>query len=137
MPRAREASFHEYYNQGPWTAVDGAAEPWVLGDWSNMYIGVRYAGALGLELGVWKLKYAEFDPYGSQSGFATPYMYALFNLTADPFELRNVYNATAESAPELVAALHNLMITRAYLATTSAPARVARTAPVTASNLRC
>ena len=129
MPRAREASFHEYYNQGPWTAVDGAAEPWVLDDWSNTYIGVRYAGALG----AWK--YAEFDPYGSQSGFATPYMYALFNLTADPFELRNVYNATAESAPELVAALHNLMITRAYLATTSAPARVART--VTASNLRC
>ena len=37
--RAREASFHEYYNQGPRTAVDGAAEPWVLDDWSNTYIG--------------------------------------------------------------------------------------------------
>ena len=39
-------------------------------------------------------KYAEYDPYGKQSNFSKPYMYQLFNLTSDPFELENLYNAS-------------------------------------------
>ena len=54
-------------------------------------------------------KYAAYDPYGKQSNFSQPYMHVLFNLTADPFELVNIYNATVASQPELVAELEAVL----------------------------
>jgi hypothetical protein len=50
-------------------------------------------------------KYAEYDPYGKQSNFSEPYMYQLFNLTADPFELENLYNASKHTDPALLRTL--------------------------------
>ena len=44
--------------------------------------------------GVWK--YAEFDPEGKQNGFSDPNHYELFNLTADPYELYNVYDEVSD-----------------------------------------
>jgi len=100
-PPPRLASFHTYYNQGPWQV--GA--PHRLDDWSNTWIGLHYT-AKGKDL-----KYGEFDPWGKQSGFAKPYMFALFDLKADPYELENVYNATKATAngAALLAELHELL----------------------------
>ena len=50
-------------------------------------------------------KYAEYDPYGKQSNFSQAYMYQLFNLSADPFELQNLYNASRRTEPALVRTL--------------------------------
>ena len=58
------ASFHEYYNQGPWEV--GSRHP--LDDWSNTYIGIHYDGPHG------KWKYGVYDPYGKQNGFSHPQM---------------------------------------------------------------
>ena len=86
----RDASFVEYYNQGPWEVGKRHA----LDDWSNTYIG------LNVRSPKWgSLKYGEYDPYGKQSGFGSVYFHELFNLTADPFELTNIYN---DSAAELI-----------------------------------
>eukprot|EP00049_Salpingoeca_infusionum_P014308 m.267455 g.267455 ORF g.267455 m.267455 type:complete len:100 (+) comp15640_c1_seq3:1781-2080(+) len=38
-----------------------------------------------------QLKYAEYDPFGKQTGFANINTYELFNVTVDPFELYNIY----------------------------------------------
>ena len=66
----RLASFHTYYNQGPWDV----SATWRLDDWSNTWLGLHYM-ANGHDL-----KYGVFDPLGKQSGFAHPYMYLLFDL---------------------------------------------------------
>ena len=112
-PPQRTASYHVYYNQGPWETGCGHEPPsnWCkpqrhpLDDWSNTWMGVHYRsphdGAA--------YKYAAFDPYGKQSNFSQPYMHLLFNLTADPFELDNVYNATLASQPALVAELEAVL----------------------------
>lgn len=96
----RKASFHEYYNQGPWEVGKRHA----LDDWSNTYIGLHVvdkgAGGLG------HLKYGEYDPYGAQSNFTSVYMYELFDLDKDPYELHNIYN---ESSAELKASLHSMV----------------------------
>lgn len=94
----RESSFFTYYNQGPWEV--GTRHP--LDDWSNTYIGVRYLH----KKDSWK--YAEYDPYGKQTNFTKPYMYQLFDLNTDPYELYNIYNQTKTSKPELIQMLHNL-----------------------------
>jgi N-acetylglucosamine-6-sulfatase len=92
---SREASFVEYYNQGPWEVGKRHA----LDDWSNTYIGLNVRSAK------WgSLKYGEYDPYGKQSNFSSVYFFELFNLTADPFELDNIYN---DSAAELRDWLHS------------------------------
>ena len=92
-PPTRVASFHEYYNQGPWEV----GKPHALDDWSNTYIGVTFRNASH------SWKYAEYDPYGKQSNFSSVYFTELFDLNADPFELANVIN---ESSAELRALLH-------------------------------
>ena len=109
----RLASYHVYYNQGPWETGCGHEPPvnWCkpkrhpLDDWSNTWMGVHYRsphdGAA--------YKYAAYDPYGKQSNFSQPYMHLLFNLTADPFELENVYNTTLKRQPELVAELEAVL----------------------------
>lgn len=83
----RTSSFVEYYNQGPWEVGTRHA----LDDWSNTYIGVTFRN------GTHHLKYAEYDPYGAQSGFTSVYMYELFDLTADPYELYNIYNRSSQA----------------------------------------
>ena len=83
-PPVRDAQFLEYYNQGPWEW--NTRHP--LDDWSNTYIGVRYKAQGKL------LKYAIYDPYGKQNGFSKPQMWELFDLVADPYELKNIYNST-------------------------------------------
>jgi len=65
-----------------------------LDDWSNTWIALVHTDRAG---GGAKYKYGEFDPWGKQSYFAQPYMYVLFNLTADPYELYNIYNETKAS----------------------------------------
>ena len=57
------------------------------------------------------LKYVEWDPFGKQTAFAKPYMYALFDLEKDQFELTNIYNATlaTPAGAKLLASLHALM----------------------------
>ena len=92
-PPSRTSSFHTYYNQGPWEV----GKPHALDDRSNTYIGVSFNN------GTHRYKYAEYDPYGKQTNFSSPYLYELFDLVADPFELHNIYNT---SAPELRAMLH-------------------------------
>jgi hypothetical protein len=44
-----------------------------------------------LRLTTWS-RYGEFDPWGKQSGFSQPYMYMLFDIDQDPYELHNIYN---------------------------------------------
>jgi hypothetical protein len=98
---ARDASFHEYYNQGPWETGCGnlPKSNWCkparhrLDDWSNTWAAVVYAPA-PVDAPKLLYKYGVFDPWGKQSYFADPYMHVLFNLTADPYELDNIYNAT-------------------------------------------
>ena len=86
---SRDASFLEYYNQGPWEVGSTHA----LDDWSNTYIGLYVRSKT---FGNWK--YGEFDPYGKQSNFTSVYMTELFNLDADPWEKYNVINASNTSA---------------------------------------
>lgn len=90
----RAYSFHEYYNQGPWEVGTRHA----LDDWSNTYIGL--AGEFAGYPGVWK--YAEYDPYGKQSNFSSVYLYELFDLTNDPYELHNVFNSTPAAFKQLL-----------------------------------
>lgn len=59
-----------------------------LDDWSNTWRALHYKHS-GRDL-----KYIEYDPYGKQTAFAKPAMYALFDLAKDPYELENVYNRT-------------------------------------------
>ena len=98
-PPSRVASFHQYYNQGPWEV--GSRHP--LDDWSNTYIGLHYKGPHG------HLKYGVYDPYGKQNGFSHPQMFALFDLDKDPYELANIYNATVKANPTLTSELHGLL----------------------------
>ena len=100
-PFSRTSTFHEYYNQGPWQI--GTRHP--MDDWSNTYIGVTYKGDEG------DYKFAMYDPYGKQTKFTEPYMYELFNLSSDPYELYNIYNSTVNSNPKLVEMLTNLTYT--------------------------
>jgi arylsulfatase A-like enzyme len=88
----RDTAFTEYYNQGQWKVAGR-----YLDDWSNTYIGVTFRNATR------SWKYAEYDPYGKQSNFSSVYFTELFDLIADPYELRNIYN---ESSAELKALLH-------------------------------
>ena len=99
VPR-REASFVEYYNQGPWEVGKRHA----LDDWSNTYIGLYVRSTTKGHL-----KYGEYDPYGKQSEFKSVYFYELFDLDKDPFELHNIFNS---SSAELKAWLHTTV--RAY-----------------------
>ena len=101
----RTATFHQYYNEGPFGDRKGGHP---LDDWSNTWLALYYQSNDGSEY-----KYAEFDPYGKQTGFARPGMYSLFNLTSDPYELRNIYNAT-KSMPKggaLIADMQSLLRT--------------------------
>ena len=98
-PPHRLASFHEYYNQGPWEV--GSRHP--LDDWSNTYIALTYKGPLGY------LKYGVYDPYGKQTNFSKPYMVELFDLDKDEYELLNIYNQTKTSAPATIATLHKML----------------------------
>ena len=109
-PMTRLASFHTYYNQGPWVVGnDGTGgaptgDP-RLDDWSNTWRALHYK-ANGQQL-----KYVEFDPFGKHTAFAKPYMYALFDLHVDPFELNNIYETT-KATPEggkTIAMLHELL----------------------------
>lgn len=108
VPPARSYSFHEYYNQGPWELGSRHA----LDDWSNTYIGVS-----GDFSGHGRLKYAEYDPYGKQSNFTSVYLYELFDLDKDPYELDNIY---ATASTDLRDTLH-----KAVRAHTSVPAPAA------------
>lgn len=95
-PPTRTDQFFTYYSQGDWI-VGGTP----LDDWSNTYIGLRHSSS---ERGTWK--FGIYDPYGKQTGFTKPYMFELFDLDKDPWELKNVYNATLRSNPELIAYLN-------------------------------
>lgn len=44
----------------------------------------------------------DVQPYGKQTNFTKPYMFELFDLKADPFELVNIYNHTKATNPSLV-----------------------------------
>lgn len=83
-PPQRTSAFYEYYNQGPWEI--GNRHP--LDDWSNTYIGIWFRN----ESVSWK--YAEYDPYGKQSNFTSVYFTEFFDLSADPWELKNLANET-------------------------------------------
>ena len=103
-PPARLASFHSYYNQGPWDVSDRHR----LDDWSNTWAGLHFVDpARGHDL-----KYGVFDPWGKQNGFVRPYMRVLFNLTTDPYELHNIYNQTIESVQgaSLVSEMNDLLM---------------------------
>ena len=83
-PMTRAASFHTYYNQGPWeVGADGSGGAPSgtprLDDWSNTWRALHYKSA-GMAY-----KYVEWDPFGKQTAFAKPYMYALFDLVSTPF----------------------------------------------------
>ena len=99
---SRVASFHAYYNQGPWDV----AEKWRLDDWSNTWLGLHF------KTGNHNYKYAEFDPFGKQSGFKQPYLFLLFDLNNDPYELHNIYNLTKQtpSGAALIQTMHNLLM---------------------------
>ena len=103
-PPPRLASFHSYYNQGPWQVSDRHR----LDDWSNTWAGLHYVDRTHGH----DLKYGVFDPWGKQSGFASPYMRVLFNLTSDPYELHNIYNQTIASitGAALVSSMHSLLL---------------------------
>ena len=109
-PPKRIASYHTYYNQGPWFTGcdpgDPVAGSWCkrkavapydrhrLDDWSNTWQGLFWskggqrcarAGPLACHslsdlVGRHRYKYGEFDPYGKQSNFSRPYMRVLFDL---------------------------------------------------------
>lgn len=96
----RDSTFLEYYNQGPWEV--GTRHP--LDDWSNTYIAVYVRNST---LGG-PFKYAEYDPYGKQSNFSSVMMYELFDLSSDPYELKNIYNS---SSAELKQELHHKLRT--------------------------
>lgn len=64
---------------------------------------LRYIGLSGEFPGYGTLKYAEYDPYGKQSNFSSVYLYELFNLDTDPFELNNIY---ASAPAQLKSTLH-------------------------------
>jgi len=100
VPLGRECQSLMYYNQGPWTNqfVHVTRK---YDDWSNTYIGL--VCALGRGIGTVKL--GLYDPHGKQSRFATPRSVELFNLTADPHEVRNVHEATRLRHPRLIDAL--------------------------------
>jgi hypothetical protein len=49
-------------------------------------------------------RYGEYDPYGKQSNFTSVYLYELFDLDADPYELHNIY---ASADAELKTLLHS------------------------------
>eukprot|EP01065_Artemidia_motanka_P029313 TRINITY_DN35454_c0_g1_i1.p1 TRINITY_DN35454_c0_g1~~TRINITY_DN35454_c0_g1_i1.p1 ORF type:complete len:616 (+),score=241.61 TRINITY_DN35454_c0_g1_i1:79-1926(+) len=91
----RTYAFHEYYNQGPWEV--STRHP--LDDWSNTYIGL--SGAIA---GYKRLKYGEYDAYGKQSNFTSVYLYELFDLDSDPYELVNIY---ANASADLKSTLHS------------------------------
>ena len=48
-------------------------------------------------------RYAEYDAYGKQSNFTSVYLYELFDLATDPYELDNIY---AVASDELKQELH-------------------------------
>ena len=112
-PMERAASFHTYYNQGPEGVGDDGAGGAPRGaprvdDWSNTWRALHYKrSGNGRDL-----KYIEFDPFGKQTAFASPAIYALFDLGKDPYELQNIYNATTSKATvagaELLAELRAL-----------------------------
>eukprot|EP01060_Flectonema_neradi_P040803 TRINITY_DN9425_c0_g1_i1.p1 TRINITY_DN9425_c0_g1~~TRINITY_DN9425_c0_g1_i1.p1 ORF type:complete len:579 (+),score=79.25 TRINITY_DN9425_c0_g1_i1:25-1737(+) len=96
----RNSSFVEFYTQGP----DGSG--WNLkDDWSNTYIGITFKDS---SVGNYKL--GIFDPYGPQTNFSKPYMFELFDLAADPYELHNIYNMTNATNPDLV----DMLVTTTY-----------------------
>eukprot|EP00049_Salpingoeca_infusionum_P014307 m.267444 g.267444 ORF g.267444 m.267444 type:complete len:297 (+) comp15640_c1_seq2:1029-1919(+) len=99
----RDTHFVEYYDQGPY---GGSTVP--KDDWSNTYIGIYWES---VEYG--QLKYAEYDPFGKQTGFANINTYELFNVTVDPFELYNIY-------PNVSQALRQQLHQRLRQATVSA-----------------
>ena len=76
-----------------------------LDDWSNTW------RALHVKRDGRDLKYIEFDPFGKQTAFSKPAMYAVFDLQKDPFELENIYNATqaTEAGVALLGELHALV----------------------------
>ena len=76
-----------------------------MDDWSNTWIAIHAKGDPQLGGSGADLKYVVYDPYGRQSNFSQPYMYQLFNLTADRYELVNLYNVTRASNPSLVTRL--------------------------------
>eukprot|EP01047_Picozoa_sp_COSAG01_P055742 COSAG01_NODE_6239_length_3775_cov_1.900979_2_plen_82_part_00 len=42
------------------------------------------------------VRYGLYDPYGKQTNFTRPYMYELFDLQNDQYELYNIFNRTRE-----------------------------------------
>lgn len=85
----RTSSFVQYYNQGH-CQHEPPRTTRTLDDWSNSYIGITFRN------GTHHLKYAEYDPYGKQSGFESVYFHELFDLDADPYELYNIYNRSSQ-----------------------------------------
>ena len=85
-----------HYNQGPWTRYHAHISR-NYDDWSNTFVAIVSNGGVegDIKLGI-------YDPYGKQTGFASPRMYELFNLTADPYETTNVYTRTRRDHPQLV-----------------------------------
>ncbi|EGD81213.1 hypothetical protein PTSG_11248 [Salpingoeca rosetta] len=89
----RNMQFTQYYNQGPWQPddpKDGFNR--TLDDYSNTYIGITVVDpALG------KYKYGEYQYVCNSTQMLTktcfddPDWYELFDLSADPYELTNIY----------------------------------------------
>ena len=112
-PPTRVASFHEYYNQGPWIVDNGGDQcpicagngtTRVLDDYSNTYIGLTVDDPA---IGRWK--YGEYqnvctaEELRHKTCFTNLTTTELFDLDEDPHELLNV----AATAPaELLAELH-------------------------------
>ena len=77
-----------------------------MDDYSNTYIGLHVVDAT---LGSGRYKYGEYqyrclpDQIAKKECFSDVDMYQLFDLVADPFELRNVYNTTAQPIREELA----------------------------------
>ena len=94
----RTSTFHEYYSQGPWNQTTPDLRP--LDDWSNTWMGVTYRGDRGA------YKYGVYQPTGKQSHFDNPWMYEMFDLNRDPYELRNIFNESLRHDPSLVAMLN-------------------------------
>ena len=85
-----------HYNQGPWTRYHAHISR-NYDDWSNTFVAIVSNGGVEGDI-----KLGLYDPYGKQTGFASPRMYELFNLTADPYETTNVYTRTRRDHPQLV-----------------------------------
>jgi len=114
----RTATYHCYFDQGPYGTHDSQKHKTKgrhLDDWSNTYIGLTYKGDEG------RWKFAVYDPYGKQSGFTTPYMFELFDMDADPYELHNIYNATKAADPTLVQKLSDMTYERYHCAGQDCP----------------